>query len=223
MKIVVVGGRNKADFLIDSLLCKHHELIVINDDEAYCEYLSNMHNIPVFYGNLCKEYTLDDAQIAYADILIALKPNDADNLVICQMAKKLFHVKKVVAIVSNPKKVAVFQKLGVNTAISATYMIAKIIEQASTVENLVNSLSIEHENIVMTEILLSDTCRSVNHMIKDICLPENIIICAILRGPKMIVPNGDTTLLRNDKLLVLSSLNEQNQAIEAFTIGLAGA
>ena len=70
------------------------------------------------------------------------------------MAKKQFHVKKSVATVSNPKNVSIFKKLGVNTAISATHMIAKIIEQASTIENLINSLSLESEHIVLNEILL---------------------------------------------------------------------
>ena len=35
MKIVVAGGRSKADFLIGSLLEKKHEVTVINDEEAY--------------------------------------------------------------------------------------------------------------------------------------------------------------------------------------------
>ena len=48
MKIVVAGGRSKADFLIGSLLEKKHEVTVINDEEAYCRYLSEKYNIPHF-------------------------------------------------------------------------------------------------------------------------------------------------------------------------------
>ena len=53
MKIVVAGGRSKADFLIGSLLEKKHEVTVINDEEAYCRYLSEKYNIPVVVGNPC--------------------------------------------------------------------------------------------------------------------------------------------------------------------------
>lgn len=94
MKIVVAGGRNKADFLIGSLLEKQHEVIVINDKESYCAYLSEKYNIPIITGNPCKRYILEEADIEDADILIALRPCDADNLTICQYAKKSFHVKK---------------------------------------------------------------------------------------------------------------------------------
>lgn len=217
MKIIVAGGRNKADFLIGSLLEKKQEVTVINDDDEYCSYLSEKYNIPVVVGNPCKQYVLEEAEVDHADILIALRPNDPDNLAICQTAKKIFHVKKVVATVSNPKNVSIFKKLGVNTAISATYTIARIIEQASTIENLVNSLSIEHENIVMTELLLTKESYVVNKKLKELSMPENVIVCCILRNVEMIVPNGETILLEHDKLLILSQTAMQDQVLNMFS------
>lgn len=220
MNIVVVGGRNKADFLIGSLLEKNHHVIVINDEEQYCSYLSEKYDIPVITGNPCKKYILEEANIEDADILIALRPSDADNLTICQYAHKLFHVKKVVATVSNPKNVSVFKRLGVHTAISATYTIAKIIEQASTLENLIQSLSIEDEKIVLNEILITKNNRVINRKICDLeNLPKQAIICCILRGINMIVPKGDTILKENDKLLVLSDKPSQQAIIDFFTVG----
>ena len=60
MKIVVAGGRNKADFLIGSLLEKQHEVIIINDEESYCVYLTEKYNIPIITGNPCKRYILEE-------------------------------------------------------------------------------------------------------------------------------------------------------------------
>ena len=222
MKIVVAGGRSKADFLIGSLLEKKHEVTVINDEEAYCRYLSEKYNIPVVVGNPCKRYVLEEAEIDHADILIALRPGDPDNLAICQTAKKIFHVKRAVATVSNPRNVSVFKKLGVNTAISATYTIAKIIEQASTIENLDNSLSIEQENIVLSELLLTGKCAVVNKKLKELTLPKNVIICCILRNVDMIVPNGETVLQEHDKLLLLCPTALQERVLDMLTAqGLA--
>ena len=50
------------------------------------------------------------------DIVIALREKDADNLEICQMAKRLFAVKKTVCTVRNPKNVEIFELLGVDRA-----------------------------------------------------------------------------------------------------------
>ena len=87
MRIAVAGGKTKADYLIRMLLSKGHELVVINDDREYCTYLCQTHRIPVIHGDPCKLYVMDEAGIDGFDIMIALKPSDADNLAICQTAK----------------------------------------------------------------------------------------------------------------------------------------
>lgn len=219
MRIIVAGGRNKADFLIGSLLEKRHDVTMIHDEKEYGQYLCEKYHIPVIIGNPGKPYILEEANVEGADILIALRPSDADNLAICQMAKKLFHVQKVVATVSNPKNVSIFKRLGVNTAISATYTIAKIIEQASTLEHLVHSLSIEQDEIVMSEIRLSDKSSFLKRQVKDLQLPDNVIICCILRGSAMIVPNGDTLLKEQDKLVFLSHADVQETLLKQFYSG----
>lgn len=47
MKIVVAGGRAKADFLIQSLVDKKNQVVAINDGEMYCKYLAGKYDIPV--------------------------------------------------------------------------------------------------------------------------------------------------------------------------------
>ena len=217
MKIVVAGGKSKADFLISSLLDKHHQLVVINDDPEYCSYLARVHSIPIICGDPCKLYVMDEADINDYDIIIALKPGDADNLAICQMAKRIYHVSKAVALVSNPNHVEVFRKLGVNNAISATYMIANYIEQASTVENLVSTLSVEHGQIVLTELLVENTSPVCGQKIMDIDFEENVIISCIVRGADMFIPNGKTDIRANDKLIILSPPERQSAIIQKIT------
>jgi len=221
MRIIVAGGKNKADFLIGSLLKKKHTLTVINDDPHYCEYLSQTYNIPIICGDPSKDYVLDDADIYGYDLIIALKPNDADNLAICQTAKRLYNVKKSVAVVSNPKSVEIFQKLGVNTAISATYMVAHIIEQASTIESLVNSLTIESDKVLLTELLVNIDSPVINKTLKNIDLGEGVIIGCILRGNELIIPSGKTEISQNDKLVILSSPDKQEAIIKTITGGNA--
>jgi len=219
MKIVIAGGRNKADFLIGMLLDKKHKLVVICDDEKYCEYLADTHDIPIVIGDPCKQYVLDEAHIKNFDVLIALKPDDADNLAICQMAKRIYNIKKNVCIVSNPKNVDVFKKLGVNTVISATYMIANRIEQASTIESLIKTLSLDDEKAVISEILIEKHYPVTDKKIIDLKFPQNVIIGCVIRGTNMIVPNGQTVIRDNDKLLVISSPENQSNAISVISGG----
>ncbi len=217
MKIVIAGGRNEADFLISSLIKKNHKLVIINDDEEYSTFLAKKHDIPVLFGDPRKQYLLDDSNIKGFDIIISLLPNDPDNLAICQAAKRIYGVKKSVCIVSNPKNVDIFKTLGVNTVISSTYMIANIIEQASTFKNLIKILPFEEEKVVLTEIIIDENCKNINKKVKDINFPSNSIISCVIRDTDMFVPNGQTDILLNDKLLMISSPNNQDEVIHAIS------
>lgn len=217
MKIVIVGGHNKADFLIDSLLKKNHKLVVINEEEEYSEYLSLKYDIPVIYGDPCKQYLLEEAEIHDFDILISLMEGDQDNFAICQTAKKLYKIKKVVCIVTDPKNVDIFKKLGLDTVISATYSISKLIEQASTIESLMNSLSIENEKIIMSELLIDKNYESVGKKLSELIFPKNAIVSCILRDDTMIVPNGNIIISFGDKLFIISTPENQKEALLTIT------
>lgn len=219
MKIVIAGGKNEADFLISSLLQKHHELMVVNEDEGFCQYLSQRHKMPVFHGDPGKIYTLEDAGVRGYDIIIALSSYDSDNLAICQAAKKLLNIRRAVAIVSNPKNVEVFKKLGVNTAISATYMLTTIIEQASTVDNMLNSVPVEHDKLILTELLLDQNSACDYRQIQELELPRDAVVAGVLRGDKILPYAGELLLLPHDKVLILSSPSEQGKIIDLITKG----
>ena len=175
------------------------------------------YDISVVCGDPCKQYLLEEAEIDDFDILISLMEKDQDNFAICQTAKKIYNIKKVVCIVTDPKNVDIFKKLGLDTVISATYSISKLIEQASTIESLMNTLSLENEKIIMSEILIDKNYLSVGKKLSEIVFPENAIISCILRNNSMIVPNGSTVIEFGDKLFIISTPENQKEALNSIT------
>lgn len=219
MNIVVAGGRAKADFLIGSLIDKKNKVIAVNDGREYCEYLTEKYNIPVIVGNPCKKFVLDDAGMQGFDVLVALRPDDAENLAICQMASRLYQIKKTVCIVSNPRNVDIFKELGVTNAISGTYMVAGMIEKASMIDSLVQTLDIEDEMAAVTEITVKKEYPVCDEMIMDMSLPDNVIISCIIREKNMLVPNGSFIVKERDKLIIISSKQIQNEMLKAVSGG----
>lgn len=214
MKIVIAGGRHEADFIVKMFKEDHHELIVINQDQGFAEYISSTNNVPVFPGDPTKAYVMGDASITGADVLIALSESDTDNYVICVTAKKQFMVKRTVSIVRNPKNVELFKRLGVDSVISSTYMLGQVIKNEASIENITKTLSIEDEKIVVIEIGVKADYNLVNLAIKEIEFPRNINISCVFRDPHVIIPNGNTVIRPNDKLIVISTPNEQEEVIE---------
>lgn len=213
MKIVIAGGQTKADFLISMFKKEHHHLVVINDTEAHAEYLAKKHNINVYVADPSSTLVLKDANIENYDIIIALCPNDAANLTICQYAKKVLNIHKTVAAVSDPKNVEYFKMLGVDTAISATYLISRYIEKASVLENMTRSIVSEFESLAITTITVQENTYVANRTLSEIKLPEGVSLGAIVRNDDVIVPNGKSVIMPQDKILIITSSKMQQKAI----------
>jgi len=214
MKIVITGGKHEADFIVKMLKQEHHQLIIINSDREFADYISGNNDIPVFPGDPTKAYVLSDAEAHNADVLIALADNDTDNYITCITAKRLFNIKKTVSKVRNPKNVELFKKLGVDSVISSTYLLAQTIVNESSIENIIKTLSIEDEKIVMLELGVEDDFQLVNKQIMDIQFPKNINISCIFRDPHVIIPKGSTVIKPDDKLIIITTPTEQEEIID---------
>ena len=98
--------------------------------------------------------------------------------------------------------------------ISSTYLLAQTILNESSVENIIKTLSIEDEKIVMLEIGVEEEFSIVNKRLMDIEFPSNINISCIFRDPHVIIPKGDTLIKADDKLILITTPNDQDEIVE---------
>ena len=110
-KVLLIGGRNKAKSLATSLISKGYHVTVINDTYEGCLKLAEIDKLTVINGDGTRPFVLEDASAGDADIAIAMTAKDEDNLVICELCKKRFHVAKTVSLLTVPKKSDFFYKM----------------------------------------------------------------------------------------------------------------
>lgn len=211
MKIVICGGKFEAEYIVGKFLEDKHKVIVINQDEEAAKYISEHHRIPVFVGDPTKSYTFEDSDIMNADVLIALSENDIDNYITCITAKKFFNVKKTICRVLNPKRVELFKKLGIHTVISSIYMLGQSIKEEANIKSMFKTLQLTDDLITLTEIDIIEAYHLHGKKILDLKLPPRINISCIMRGNKVIIPNGQTELKINDTLMIVSATSDQKQ------------
>jgi trk system potassium uptake protein TrkA len=216
MRIIIAGGRVEADFVINALIKSHHTLTIINPDLSYAEYLSTKYDVAVFAGDPTKIYVLEDAEIHKSDIFLALSEDDTDNYTMCQAAKNLFKVERVIATVRNPNNVFVFKELGIDRVINATNLLVMNIENDTNVNQITRQLSLNDDQVVVLEVKVDTQPLILNKKILDIEFPSNINISLIIRDGKHIVPRGSNTILENDKLIVITTFDEKAKVLSFF-------
>ena len=114
MYIVVVGAGRIGFHLAQKLIQDKHIVTVIEKDKARAEGISQNLDAMVIQGDGCEPRYLEDAQVRRADVIAAVTADDEDNLIICQLAKEVFGVRRTVARVNNPRNEHVFSELGVD-------------------------------------------------------------------------------------------------------------
>ncbi|MBB6218135.1 trk system potassium uptake protein TrkA [Anaerosolibacter carboniphilus] len=216
MNIVIVGGGKRMHFLTKSFVSKGYSVTIVNHDADYCKKLARMHQANIVHGDGTKPYILEDAGAAYADIVIAMTTEDPNNLVICQIAEKMFKVKKTFAMVNDPKNIDIFKQLGVNNVISTADIISSFIEQKISIDDITNLFPIEEGKVAAMEIEISTNFPIVGKQLKEIEFPRDATIGCIIRGGQAVIPRGDTTVEEDDKLIILCLPMAQSEVLKTL-------
>lgn len=216
-RAILIGGFHKVRSLADSLIKMEYLVTAINNDYQNCLALAEIEALSVIQGDGTKPFILEDANAQDADIAIALTQRDDDNLVICELCKKKFSVKKTVALVSDPKKTEFFYQMGIDSVVCAVNAITNIIEQQAFFEGIASLIPIGEGRIRIAEVKIPGTAPAVGKKIWEIDLPKEVIIGCILRGEGSMIPRGDTRILAGDMLVLISSDKQELIAIKELT------
>ncbi|HUW64956.1 MAG TPA: NAD-binding protein [Spirochaetia bacterium] len=204
MYIIIVGGGKVGYYLTRTVLDEGHEATLIEFDSAKAAKLTEEFGEIVLNGDGSRIRVLEEAGCARADVVVAVTGEDEDNLIISQLASQKFKVKRVIARVNNPRNQHIFSVLGVASTVSSTSVIARMIEREVTTQEMHTILSFERGDLDLVEIDLKPASPAVKKHVKEISLPEGCLLVTVIRGDKVIVPKGQTTLREGDRVLALT-------------------
>ena len=204
MRVCIVGG-GKIGFYLSKTLMEHgHEPIIIESDESTCQRLAESLDFPVVHGDGTLVEILELAKVSGCQALIGVTGKDETNLIACQLAKKVFGVKKTVARVNNPKNAPVLKQLGVDIAVSSTDNIAHLIEREVETDAIHHLLSIAGGDAALTEVLLPDSFKFAGRTLAELEIPHDVVIVFLTRGQELIIPRGNTVLQGGDKVVCVA-------------------
>lgn len=216
MKVIIVGSGNTLYFLCRNFTAKGYSVVILNRDREECNRLARQLPATVICGDGSDAGTLQDAGAMGADAVLAITPNDQDNLVICQLAALKFGVPRTIALANDPDNAEVFEKLGVSS-FSTTQIVGNLIEQRASLEQVINMLPVGEGRVNVTEIVLDENSPVAGKMLKEIALPENALVAVVIRDGRSIVPRGSNDLLPNDHLVLITLPENHGPVLRVFT------
>jgi trk system potassium uptake protein TrkA len=210
MRVAIAGAGAVGRSIAAELVENGHQVMLLERDERNLKR-DIVPEAEWVLADACEVSSLEEAGLQDCDVVVAATGDDKVNLVVSLLAKTEFAVNRVVARVSDPRNEWLFNEAwGVDVAVSTPRVLAALVEEAVSVGELVRLMTFRQGQANLVELTLAPDAPHVGRPVRDVTLPRDAALVAILRGGRVIVPTADDPLEAGDELLFVA-----NQDVEA--------
>ena len=199
MNILVIGC-GKVGLNLASVLAKQgHDVSIVDKTDEGFDMLPSDFNGFTTVGVPIDQEILKKAGIESCDALAAVTPNDNVNIMVCELAKEIFNVKKVFVRIYDPKREEVFSQLGMHTICPTNLTVSAICSALN--ENTKNiNMNIGSRTITFSTMEIPKNFIGLN--VSDIEFEPDEVLYAVERGDNLkLVGLSDIVLEKEDKLI----------------------
>lgn len=218
MFVIIAGGGRTGAQLARSLINGDHTVHVIDYRK---DVLARIHReLPtevIFPGNPLDVLVLEQAGIKNANVFAATTTSDAENLALCYIARERYGIKRTIARVNNPRNAWLFDaKFNVDVAVNHADILSRLIEEEMSMGDMMTLLKLKRGKYALVEEKIPPKAKAIGMAIKDLKLPGNCTIAAIIRHGEVIVPRGVTTLEIGDEVLAITDAEGAKALADLF-------
>ena len=205
MRIVIIGLGSIVKTILKSLSGERHTITIIDEDKVRIEKLIEKYDVLGVVGNGASMDIQEEANVADADLVIALTRSDELNILACLVAKKL-GARNTIARVRNPDYQNQINKMKDDLGLSMVVNPEQ--ETANEIFNIINLPSvakIEHfaeGKVSLVEVVAEKGCALIGETLISLGrkLRTKVLICAVRRGEEVIIPNGNFQIREGDRI-----------------------
>lgn len=201
MNIIIVGcGRVGVELAL--ALHHKHQVGVIDRNLNSFDRLGLHFSGRTVQGHAMDRTTLERAGIETAQALAAVTSSDNVNAIVARIAQDIYHVKRVVARIYNPRRAPIYEKLNLQTVSSSSWG-AHRIEQLLVHPGMQCVSSAGNGEVQVYELTVPSEWNG--RKISDLVPMDFAIPVALARNGKGILPRPETLLELQDILQVSST------------------
>ena len=216
-KVMIIGGGKTGYYLAGKLAEFGIAVKIIEKSKERCYYLStHLDDVMVLHGDATDTSLLEEENLDEMDAFVAATGFDEENLLLALIAKQR-GIEDVISKVSHQSYKDLIEKMGIDMALNPLDIVAStILRYVQGSKKVIASLLIQGQAEIM-EIIASNDMKLANVPLKDVALPDGVLIAAIHRGQQVIIPNGDTRILEDDKVTIFCLLTDIGELEKLFT------
>lgn len=197
MRYIIIGCGRMGAGLARVLSSRGHFITVVDKDPGAAERLGTAFRGQTVIGAAFDREVLLEAGIERADGLAAATNSDETNVVVARLARLVFQVPKVVSRLYDPRKVHVYQKLGVQIVAPVTWAVNRFADLLSHSE-LDTVLSLGNGEVEIVDVVVPPLL--VGRRVNTVSVPGEVRVIAVCRGGKAFFPTSETVFQKDDSV-----------------------
>ena len=210
-RVMIMGGGRTAVYLTRLLEESGIDVTIVERSRERCDLLCDL--VPqahIVCGDATFSDVLQEDGIATADGFVALTGDDGDNIITSLYARSC-RVEKVVTKVNHEHFADILNDSGLDSIVSPKEIVA--LQLARYVRGLSDSAGSSVETLYrlvdgkveVLEFQVLEESACVHVPLRELRLRENILISALIRGSRTILPNGSTVIMPGDHAIVVTA------------------
>ena len=181
---------------------------IIEKNRERCEYLSEkLEDVLILHGDATDVSLLQEENIASMDAFITATGYDEDNLLLALIAQQ-YGVREVIAKTSRGNYSTLTDKIGVYTTLNSLEITTSHILRLVQKGNFIASSFFLQGQAEIFEVVINKDMLIEGKKLKDLKLPDGVLVSLIYRDSEAIVPAGNTDIKEKDRLIFFSMLSD---------------
>ena len=219
--VLIIGGGNiglNLAKMLESNVENVRIKIIEKDKKRAEEIASELSSSMVINGDALDEDILKEANLEGSETVLALTNDDENNMMACVLAEKSGLKKRTIAIVNKTNYNLLQDSLNIDDLVDPRMTtVSRIMEHVhrGTIGTVYSLLDGEYEFI---EAKILDKSELLNEKIKDVNLPEDIRIGAIVRKDQVIIPRSNSVFEKDDLVVFLAKREQLKEVESIFSI-----
>lgn len=207
-KVMIIGGGKTGFYLAEKLSEFGAAVKLVEKDLSRCRYLSShLNNVMVLHSDGTDLALLEEENMDEMDAFVTATGYDEENLLLALTAKQ-HGIEDVISKVSHENYKNLVERMGVDMVLNPLDITASnILRFIQGSKKIISSLLLQGQAEIM-EIVAHSHMEMIGVPLSRLNLPDGVLIAAIHRGQQVIIPNGDTVIQWNDRVIILCLLTE---------------
>ena len=220
--VIIAGGGNIGLTLAEEIEEDHAgvraKVIEFNKDRA--KYVAQtLDHTMVLNGNVLDPEILEEANVSETETFVAVSNDDEVNIISSLLAKRA-GAKRSVALINKHSYAQMMTALGIDAVVNPRVITVSSILQHVRRGRIRGIYSVREDFGEVIEAEALETSSLVGKPLRDTRLPTGVIIGAVIRDGKVIVPRGDTVINAQDRVILFATYESVRNVEKLFAVRL---